>query len=192
MDVPCYDHEVVRWIGCSVVLLGWLGCADTPQQAAGSHDSGGSTTMMEGGETQQPAEASDVGEASSGISASGGSGDETTNDAVSTASTSDAPSTSSESGDDMIGSTSTGTALDCDAIFDGLPGYLLCDEDETTCTFSANLGQSHCTNMCAMVKGSVCMEQIDNPGGASCVEQGAAMQGCLTQQETDICVCTKP
>jgi hypothetical protein len=80
----------------------------------------------------------------------------------------------------------------CDDVFGKAPGYVLCEETDTTCNFAA-LTMGTCAQMCAAY-GGTCLEAFDNvgSGGVECVPVRLSTDTCDTSRQTEICVCDKP
>ncbi len=88
------------------------------------------------------------------------------------------------------GTGSTGaSAPTCDELYGSAPGYLLCDESQDECTFSAQINGGSCSDLCTSF-GATCIAAYDNGAGDSCVVQSLS-DTCFTLRVTEICVCSK-
>ncbi len=166
-----------------------------------SSDSQGSTTTN-GATSDIPDGTGPIAEGSAGSGTSGGPGPgttttspppdgSTTEPADESTTTDEPPSDSSSSTTGRPSGSSSGgeVLLTCDQIFDTATDYLLCDSDDTSCSFSVTTGNQSCDTIC-MSFGETCLGANDNPGGASCTIQGP--YGCGdTSKGTTICICSR-
>lgn len=78
----------------------------------------------------------------------------------------------------------------CEALFGDAPGFRLCDETASTCSFNATTDGGTCDQMCQSL-GSQCVGALDNEG-ASCHALSGSYDTCQSRRETEICVCERP
>jgi hypothetical protein len=88
------------------------------------------------------------------------------------------------------GSSSGGMPGMCDGLFGAAPGYMLCEETDTTCSFTATLAMTSCDAMCMMF-GATCTATFTNtaPDCASIDVETTCDDATANDQ---ICVCAKP
>lgn len=84
-------------------------------------------------------------------------------------------------------------ALLCDQVYGGAPGYVACEATPTTCSFNATTGGGNCSEMCSLL-GGTCVGAIDNQSepGSECVAIPGSMDDCLTNRQTEVCICDRP
>ena len=80
---------------------------------------------------------------------------------------------------------------DCDLVFGGVRGYLLCGADEASCTFFVNLdGEFTCAIACEEF-GVACLAGFDNSEAPdNCAIESE--EGCDALHSDQICVCARP
>lgn len=78
--------------------------------------------------------------------------------------------------------------LSCDESYGTAPDYVLCEQRDDACVFSATTNGGNCNEMCAAL-GGVCIEAFDNDPGAPCVANPG--DNCATTADDEICVCTR-
>lgn len=76
----------------------------------------------------------------------------------------------------------------CEQQFGAASGYLLCGEDETSCTFFAQTGGGTCSDQCALFA-SECVGGYDSNADAPCTV--ISEDGCLATHSTQTCVCAR-
>jgi hypothetical protein len=165
-----------------------------PQDAAGTEtgtSSGDATTASTTLATSSGSIDADTSTQTTGGSTVGVTPDSSTGDATHGA------TSSSSTGDS---GTTTGPELEsssgpppppptCDEIFGTAAGYLLCAEDDVSCSFNVdNLGES-CNIICGLF-GQLCLGALDNPGDGTCFVQGNSTCDATGKGNT-ICICTK-
>lgn len=188
--------------GCWLAVGLLCGCGPAPSEVIGPYDgTGGSSGSATGGPSSGEVGTGSTGPIADGSAGSGTgmpttmSGDTGTTAPVDPVTTDpdtasgDVPTTTDPSSGDP-GSSSSGDPppLTCDQIFGTADGYLLCMEDETSCTFALNTGNNNCNVVCSSF-GEVCLGAIDNPTGVTCDQQGAS--SCDVTKGSTICICSK-
>ncbi len=78
----------------------------------------------------------------------------------------------------------------CDETYGEAPGYILCLEGETTCSFNVSLEGGNCGDLCPMF-GGTCEGALDNENaeGLECISVG--VDTCTTNRNTEICICSR-
>lgn len=90
---------------------------------------------------------------------------------------------------DATSSTSDPPAPTCDELFGAANSYLLCAEDETSCTFALDANGASCNMICNSF-GHACIGGIDNPPGIRCTNKGPL--DCNDAEiASTICICAK-
>ena len=82
------------------------------------------------------------------------------------------------------------SAADCTSLFGSAPGFLLCEETATSCSFNVATNGGTCTQICAGF-GTACLGAVSNRGGC----EGHPERGdtCDTPRPMDeICICEHP
>jgi hypothetical protein len=77
----------------------------------------------------------------------------------------------------------------CDDRFGAAPGYQLCSEDATSCSFNVNTAGGTCAEACLALE-SECLAAYDNEVDL-CVPVEATGDTCDTPRSTEICVCAR-
>ncbi len=182
--------------GSSLALCLCLACGPTPDEVVEVYDGKGSstsataTTSGESGAEAGPV-ADGSGSATTSTSDDGGS----TTLGVDPSSTSTGEVTTASTGSTSLGESSSSDdgslAQSCQELYDGAPGYVLCGETDTDCTFNATMGGNDCHQMCGLF-GGTCIDALDNPNsaGQECFVQGDSTCENNTKSTT-ICICSK-
>lgn len=77
----------------------------------------------------------------------------------------------------------------CEALFGDVQEFVLCEQTDETCSFNVRLDQSNCHQLCRSL-GSTCVGALDNLG-SSCEAEPNNMDTCLTQRQTESCICER-
>jgi len=146
----------------------------TTTEAPETNTTSGTTSSVDGDVTTLELSGTSTGEVSDGSASSASSG-----------------GVFGSSGSTAVGSSDSGPSPSCNELFGSASGYVLCLENETSCSFNANTGGVSCDGICGSF-GAVCLDAIDNPSvvGQECIAQG--MSFCANAAKgTTICVCSK-
>lgn len=76
----------------------------------------------------------------------------------------------------------------CDEQFGAATEYVLCGEDDTSCTFFARTAGGTCADQCALA-GSECVGGYDSNAEAPCTV--VTEDGCLASHSTQTCTCSR-
>lgn len=139
-----------------------------------------------GGGTDTVAGTADSGGTEAASSSSSTGADESTSLPADGSSSGDPPPATDSSG----GSSSGGMTASCDDVFGAAPGYLLCEETPTTCSFNATLTMTSCDAMCMMF-GATCSAAFTNTA-SDCASMDVATTCDDATANDHICVCNKP
>ena len=89
---------------------------------------------------------------------------------------------------DLCGAAVMQTAS-CENLFGAAPEFMLCEETAQTCSFNVRLDQSTCHQLCRRL-GSTCVGALDN-NASNCEAVSNSTDTCLTQRQTEICICER-